>query len=117
MFAPAAKWRKQVAPASKLAPPVLHVAEPAVQPPPYRLPWALLLARTFVVDILLCPCGGQRKVLAFIPQPRVAQETLRLLGLPSSSPLLSPARWSSQDEFDLPPDHGGADPPFSSDFP
>ena len=68
--------------------------------------------RSFLVDVLLCQCGSHRRVLAAIAQPRLPQEALRRLGLPSSSPPVAPARWASQDELDLPPAHSGADPPF-----
>jgi hypothetical protein len=30
-----------------------------------RLPWADLLKRVFGDDVLQCPCGGRRKVVAF----------------------------------------------------
>ena len=87
---------------------------PAPSRPP-RLPWAALLARTVLLDVLRCPCGGERRVLAFIPDPRTAQEALRRLGLPSTAPVISPPRWASQDEFDLPKEHSGAAPPFYED--
>ena len=115
VFASRAKLRKKIVPTAASVPPSrkkLEGAPTAKTPAPYKLPWAALLARTFLLDILLCHCGGQRKVLAFIPQPRMAQETLRRLGLPFSPAPISPPRWASQDEFELPRDYGGADPPF-----
>ncbi len=118
VFGPGASWRKRVVPIPVTEPaprPTAAPPTPAKPRPPYSLPWAQLLARTFLVDILRCPCGGERRVLAFIPQPRAAQEALRRLGLPSTSAPVSPARWPSQDEFDLPRDYGGVDPPFFDD--
>jgi hypothetical protein len=62
----------------------------------------LPLERTFALDVLKCDCGGARQVLAFLPEPRVAQEALRRLGLPSTSPPISPPRHAvRQDELDL----------------
>ena len=46
-----------------------------------RLPWAALLERVFGDDLLQCPCGGRRRVVAFIPGPKMAQEILRAAGL------------------------------------
>jgi hypothetical protein len=113
VFGPGAWWRKRIVPKAKpspgpaAAPPAL--AEPR---PPYRLPWSLLLARTFAVDILRCHCGGERKLLAVVSEPRAAQEALKSLGLPSTEVEVSPASWPTQDELNLPRDYGGADPPF-----
>jgi len=47
-----------------------------------RLPWAKLLRRAFGDDLLKCPCGGRREVVA---PPR-------------------------QDSFELPVDDGAGDP-------
>ena len=54
---------------------------PALVPP--KLDWAGLLRRTFDIDVLRCPCGGERKVLAVISSPDVAR---KILGLPPSRP-------------------------------
>ena len=36
-------------------------------------PWAALMARTFHVDVTVCPtCGGRLKLVAFVPWPRSA---------------------------------------------
>jgi hypothetical protein len=32
---------------------------------PSRIPWAELLMRVFREDVLACPCGGRRVVLAY----------------------------------------------------
>ena len=117
-FAGRAKLRRKVLPGSPPSTPKKSKgAEPAEPRTPYRLPWAQLLARTFAIDVLLCPCGGLRKIIAFIPEPRIAQETLRRLGLPSAAAPLSPACWPSQDEFELPREFDGTDPPFHEEVP
>ncbi len=54
-------------------------------------------------------------MLAFLPDPRAAQEALRRLGLPSASAVVSPPSCWSQEELDLPRDYGGIDPPYLDD--
>jgi hypothetical protein len=48
-----------------------------------RLDWAALLRRVFGLDLLCCPCGGQRRVLAFITEVKRVQRILEHLHLPS----------------------------------
>jgi hypothetical protein len=68
-------------------PPAPALGARAVKPKKPRLDWAALHARTWGVDVWLCPCGGTRKVTAIVTSRRVAEEILRNLGLlPSSSP-------------------------------
>ena len=50
-----------------------------------RLPWAALLLRAFAIDVLACPCGGQRHVLAFVTEVRVVRQLLDHLQLPSKA--------------------------------
>jgi len=39
-----------------------------LKPPPRSVPWAMLLRRVFVIDVLKCgTCGGTMKVLAIVP--------------------------------------------------
>lgn len=44
-----------------------------------RRRWADLIRRVFELDPLLCPCGGQLRVIAFITQPRVITKILEHL--------------------------------------
>lgn len=44
----------------------------------------------FAIDVLACPCGGQRQVLAFITEVPVAREILDHLPLPAT-----PLPWAS----------------------
>jgi len=44
-----------------------------------------LLLRVFATDVLVCPCGGQRQVVAFITEVKVVQEILEHLHLPSKA--------------------------------
>ena len=44
-----------------------------------RRRWADLIRRVFELDPLLCPCGGQLRVIAFITEPRVIRKILEHL--------------------------------------
>ena len=44
-----------------------------------RVPWAELLRRVFADDVLQCPCGGRRSVLAVVTDPAIARTLLTLL--------------------------------------
>jgi len=57
-----------------------------------RIPWSELLLRVFREDILACPCGGRRKVIAFIDERPVIERILAHLGLPTTGPPTAPAR-------------------------
>jgi hypothetical protein len=65
-----------------------------------RLPWALLLKRVFLVDVLECPkCKGRMKILAAVIAPANVRRVLESLGLPSEAPRLRPARPPPQTEL------------------
>ncbi len=69
------------------------------------LNWSELLRRVFAIDILACPCGGRRKVIAFITNPNVARKILDHIGLPSAPSQAVSARAPPQidsDEFSGP---------------
>ncbi len=58
-----------------------------------RLPWAVLLKRVFLVDVLECPkCKGRMKILAAVIAPANVRRVLEGLGLPVEAPRLRPAR-------------------------
>jgi hypothetical protein len=50
--------------------------------------------RVFREDVLACPCGGRRVVLAYLTQPGPVKAILDHLGLPSTGPPIAPARSS-----------------------
>ncbi len=54
--------------------------------------WADLLRRVFEVDVLVCPCGGRRRMTAMITQPPTIRRILSHLGLQTTGPSLAPAR-------------------------
>ena len=58
-----------------------------------RYSWAELMKRVFLVDVLICEhCGGTRKLLTFLSEPRAVRRILEHLGLPSESPPVAAAR-------------------------
>jgi hypothetical protein len=64
-----------------------------------RIPWRDLLLRVFREDVLACPCGGRRKILAFINERSVIEQILRRLGVPTAGPPTAPARLTPHSEL------------------
>ena len=88
VFAPNAKQSSAVVPKPTPPTPVCldETASKAREQPPSssdRLDWASALKRVFGTEILLCPCGGRRKMIAFIEKKSVVKAILDHLGLPS----------------------------------
>ena len=67
--------------------------------PTSRIRRSELLLRVFREDVLRCPCGGRRVVLAFITEKKVIHAILEHLGVPTTGPPIAPARSTSPDEF------------------
>jgi hypothetical protein len=103
-FGPASSWRAAVV--AGAAVPGVAAAVKAVAPdsspqsdpelpkqrrPDARIPWATLLLRIFKEDVLACPCGGRRKVTAFIEERKTIEAILGHLGLPTTGQPLAPA--------------------------
>jgi len=63
-----------------------------------RVPWAELLRRVFATDVLLCPCGGRRSVVAVVGSA-LAGAVLAALGLSCTPATFAPARDPPQAEF------------------
>jgi hypothetical protein len=63
-----------------------------------RIPWAELLLRAFREDVLLCPRGGRRVVLAFVTEKKIVKEILEHLGLQTTGPPVAPARIAAASE-------------------
>ncbi|MDO8349366.1 MAG: transposase [Planctomycetota bacterium] len=58
-----------------------------------RYPWAELMRRVFLIDVLVCPrCGGPRRLLAAIHDPAAIRRVLGAMGLVAEVPVLCPAR-------------------------
>jgi hypothetical protein len=64
-----------------------------------RLPWADLLRRVFAQDVLRCPCGGRRSVVAFVTDATRTRSLLTTLGLPADPATFAPARDPPQPEL------------------
>lgn len=65
-----------------------------------RLPWADLLRRVFADDVLQCPCGGRRSVVAIVTDSALARVLLAGFGLATEPSTFAPARAPPQ--ADLP---------------
>jgi hypothetical protein len=105
VFSSAAGYRASVVPLPDAAP---EPPAPSLPPPPSlpeapffpkkthtprkRYSWAELLRRVFLIDVLLCQCGGRRRVLAGITDPDTIAEILVHLGLDTEPPPITPAR-------------------------
>jgi hypothetical protein len=124
VLAPAAKWRRLIAPESSSAA-IESAAQPdtaptetatlaqaptlpsarsshdaSQQPGPCRhgrnYTWAELMRRVFAFDVLECPrCLGRMKIVAAIHSPNAIRKILDCLGLPSRAPPIAPAACTS----------------------
>ena len=114
VFANRSQWRARVpAPPTRETPAsttVLSIpspapnteTEPSARTQRQRLSWAQLLARVFLIDVLRCPhCGGRRRILSFITDPRTVRRILAHLELPTDPPPLAPAAVSVELEGEL----------------
>ena len=59
---------------------------------PERLLWSVLLRRVFLHEILRCPCGGKRRVLAMVFNRESIRRVLKHMALPEEAPARSPPR-------------------------
>jgi hypothetical protein len=57
-----------------------------------RIDWATLLRRVYLEDVLACPCGARRRIVADISEREVLVTLLEHLGLPSDAPPIARAR-------------------------
>jgi len=60
---------------------------------------AELLRRVFADDVLRCPCGGRRTVVAVVTVVAVARVVLATLGLPTELATPAPARGPPQGDL------------------
>ena len=85
--------------------------DPGTIPRFNRMPWATLLKRVFLVDVLACPkCDGRMRILAVVTKTESIQSILDSLGMASQAPRFHPARSPPQGEF-LEHNYAYADPP------
>ena len=57
------------------------------------------MRRVFADDVLQCPCGGRRSVIAIVADPTIARMLLTALGLPNEPSTFAPARAPPQVEL------------------
>jgi hypothetical protein len=63
-----------------------------VRPCYARIDWAYLLRRIYLEDVLACPCGGRRHIVANVTEPATITDILIHLGLDPEPPQLARAR-------------------------
>ena len=68
----------------------------------YKMEWAKLLKRVFLVEVTKCECGGTLKIIAAITTTKAIIAILSHLSLPTEAPLVANARAPPQaDMFDF----------------
>ena len=72
--------------------PRTSLGDGVVKPVGSRIEWAQLLRRVYWVDVLACPCGGRRAIVADISDSEVVVAILAHLGLPTEAPPVARAR-------------------------
>lgn len=93
ILAPAAAWRNAVVPRPIGEDESCPHAPPGGLVPGARVPWAQLLRRTFLVDVLRCArCGGKRELIAEVTDPVAIRAILSHLGLDPDDFAPVPAR-------------------------
>ena len=104
VLAPHARWRSRIVPGPDV--PTLDAGasledtrsvsrdDTTGRPqPPRHWRWADLMRRAFDIDVLACPqCGNRMRLLATIEDPRVVEQILTHLGLPSAPVRADPAQ-------------------------
>ena len=95
-YAPNARLRPLVTqPPPQQPAPAQPSSQPAEVPAPKtkrpRLDWAQLHQRTFVTDLLRCPCGGRRTIRSLHSTRKQAEARLAVLGVSLPSRVLPPA--------------------------
>jgi hypothetical protein len=98
VLAAASKVRARIAPAP--APPTEGAEPRRTERRGSYWPWALLMRRTFGLDVLECPkCKGRMKLLALVIDDRSIARYLKKIGEPTDAPARAPPRgppyWSS----------------------
>ena len=115
VLAPAAAARSGIVPQPKAAEPSKPAAPPGTA---FRLPWATLLRRVFLVDALDCPrCHGRMRIVAAVMEATAVERILRHLGQEPRAPTFAPARAPPERDLvvDEPPGDF-VDPPPPEDF-
>jgi hypothetical protein len=117
VFAPAFAARSKIVPSdsNESPPPVRPVAPSGAEAPrrPGRFPWASLIWRVFLQDVLACiRCPGRMAIVAAVTSQPAVTRILIHLGLPTAAPDFHTARPPPQAELLL-----DAAPAFEADPP
>jgi hypothetical protein len=101
----AAKLRSQIVPGgaapAAAGDPAEGAAPELAAQRPRRLLWALLMQRTFGLDVLRCEkCGGRMKLVAVIMDPVQIARLCDSLGEPSQAPEVAPSRYQAQTQWE-----------------
>ncbi len=59
------------------------------------------MRHTFGAEVLECPCGGRRRIIALIDDPAVIRAILTHLGHPTTPPPFHPARPPPDPDLDF----------------
>jgi hypothetical protein len=115
VLAPAAAARSGIVPRLQSA----ALSKPRAPPGTlYRLPWADLLRRVFVVDALECPrCQGRMRIVAAVREANAVERILRYLGHEPRAPSLTSARAPPERDLVDEPSGDFVDPPTPEDSP
>ena len=92
VFAPHARLRSSVVPRRPDQGDSAHDGQAPTQPPGGKrrrvLPWAELMKRVFMVDVLACPrCGSSMSIISVLKDPEVVEKFLVCLGI-SPTPMV-----------------------------
>lgn len=84
---------------------------------PGRFPWASLIWRVFMKDVLECGrCSERMEITAAVTSPPSIVRILDHMGLPSAAPAMHPPRPPPQAELPFDASRFEADPPAPDDF-
>jgi len=82
-----------------------------------RVPWASLIWRVFLNDVLECGrCGGRMEIITAVTSAEAVTRILESLGLPSAPAAFHPARPPAQTEASCVTGRVGAGPPAADGF-
>ena len=121
VLAPAFAARAGIVPADAAA----SLPAPRAPPPaeaggrrrPGRVPWASLIWRVFLNDVLeYGRCGGRMEIIAAVTSTEAVTRILENLGLPSAPPAFHSARPPPQTELPLATGGVGTDAPAANGF-
>ncbi|MSP26597.1 MAG: hypothetical protein EXR75_15905 [Myxococcales bacterium] len=85
------------APVAPVVAPRTSLGEGLLSPCTGRIDWASLIRRVYLHDVLACPCGARRRIVADVNELDAIDAILGHLGLPVDAPPIARARDPSYD--------------------